>query len=78
MWRCRNRMDNGADACDLKSIDNKSIENAVVQAVNQMLREKSSVIDTVKKNILKAVGNVGNHLTAIIDSRIKDLEQKVV
>ena len=78
MWRCRNRMDNGADACDLKSIDNKSIENAVVQAVNQMLREKSSVIDTVKKNILKAVGNVGNHLTATIDSRIKDLEQKVV
>ena len=49
MWRCRNRMDNGEDACDLKSIDNKSIENAVVQAVNQMLREKSSVIDTVKK-----------------------------
>ena len=78
MWRCRNRMDNGADACDLKSIDNKSIENAVVQAVNQMLREKSSVIDTVKENILKAVGNVGNHLTATIDSRIKDLEQKVV
>ena len=60
------------------SIDNKSIENAVVQAVNQMLREKSSVIDTVKENILKAVGNVGNHLTATIDSRIKDLEQKVV
>ena len=78
MWRCRNRMDNGADACDLKSIDNKSIENAVVQAVNQMLREKSSVIDTVKENIMKAVGNVGNHLTAAIDSRIKDLEQKVV
>ena len=78
MWRCRNRMDNGADACDLKSIDNKSIENAVVQAVNQMLREKSSVIDTVKKNILKAVGNAGNNLTATIDSRIKDLEQKVV
>ena len=78
MWRCRNRMDNGEDACDLKSIDNKSIENAVVQAVNQMLREKSSVIDTVKENILKAVGNVGNHLTATIDSRIKDLEQKVV
>ena len=78
MWRCRNRMDNGADACDLKSIDNKSIENAVVQAVNHMLREKRSVIDTVKENILKAVGNVGNHLTATIDSRIKDLEQKVV
>ena len=60
------------------SIDNKSIENAVVQAVNHMLREKRSVIDTVKENILKAVGNVGNHLTATIDSRIKDLEQKVV
>lgn len=71
-------MDNGVDACDLKSIDNKSIENAVVQAVNQMLREKSSVIDTVKENILKVVGNSGNNLTATIDSRIKDLEQKVV
>lgn len=78
MWRCRNRMDNGVDACDLKSIDNNDIENAVVQAVNQLLREKNSVIDTVKNNILKVVGNGGNNLTATIDSRIKDLEQKVV
>ena len=78
MWRCRNRMDNGVDACDLKSIDNEIIEKAVVKAVNQMLKEKSFVVATVKENILKVVGDGGNHLTATIDSRIKDLEKKIV
>lgn len=78
VWRCRNRMDNGIDACDLKSIDNQDIENAVVQAVNKMLGEKSSVIDTVKENILQVVGNSTNNIVATIDSRIKDLERKVV
>lgn len=71
-------MDNGVDACDLKSIDNEIIEKAVVKAVNQMLKEKSFVVATVKENILKVVGDGGNHLTATIDSRIKDLEKKIV
>ena len=36
------------------------------------------MVATVKENILKVVGDGGNHLTATIDSRIKDLEKKIV
>lgn len=78
MWRCRNRMDNGADACGLKSIDNELIEKAVVKAVNQLLEKRSDIIETVKANILKVVGAGGNNLTELLDSRITDLEKRVV
>jgi len=78
VWRCRNRMSNGADACDLKSIDNRAIEGAVVQAVNKLFTERQDVIEKVKANILKVVGSVGNSLTETLDKRITDLEQQVV
>ena len=78
MWRCRNRMDNGTDACDLKSIDNELIQKAVVKAVNQLLANRCDVIKAVKANIMKVVGVGGNNLTGLLDSRITDLERRVV
>ena len=78
MWRCRNRMDNGSEACDLKSIDNELIEDAVVQAVNQLLVERSNVIENVKANIMEVVGAGRKNLTDLMDSRIADLEKKLV
>ena len=78
VWRCRNRMDNGVDACDMKSIDNRAIEGAVVQAVNKLLKERNDVIKKVKANILKVVGSGRNSLTETLDKRITDLEKQVV
>lgn len=78
VWRCRNRMDNGADACDLKRIDNELIEKAVVTALNHLLATKKEVIETVKANIIKVVDSGGNNLTELMNRRITDLEKMVV
>ncbi len=78
MWRCRNRMDNGVDVCDLKSIDNRIVEDAVVKAINSLIEKRQDIMESVKANILKVVGTKGNSLTGTLDLRIKDLEQQVV
>ena len=62
----------------MKSIDNRAIEGAVVQAVNKLLKERNDVIKKVKANILKVVGSGRNSLTETLDKRITDLEKQVV
>ncbi len=48
VWRCCTRVQKGPKACDAPTIKEEDLQNAVVQAINKVIGEKSTVIEKIK------------------------------
>ena len=56
VWRCENRLRNGARYCkDSPTIEESVLHRAVLQAINQVLENKGDFIQTFRKNVVTAL-----------------------
>lgn len=77
VWRCCTRVQKGPKACDAPTIKEEDLQNAVVQAINKVLGEKSAVIDKVKNIVENVIIGSDERITAI-DNKLNLLQKELV
>jgi site-specific DNA recombinase len=58
VWRCCTRVTHGPDACDARTIKETDLQEKVVEAINQLISERSELKEIIKRNIEKVI--IGN------------------
>ena len=55
VWRCYTRVPHGPDVCHARTIKEDDLQEAVVEAINQLISESSELKEIIKENIEKAI-----------------------
>lgn len=71
VWRCCTRLEGGPDACDAPTIKEEVLQEAVKKAINQILGEKSKVLEQMEAVLEKGI-------VSEIAGRIADLDERMV
>ena len=71
VWRCCTRVTHGPEACEARTIKETDLQEAVVEAINQLIYESSELKEIIKENIEKAITGNGS-------SRIKEIDKEML
>ena len=76
VWRCENRLRNGTKYCkNSPTYDEKSLQKAIMNAINKQLQDKNKFIGNFKKNVISVISK---DTTTEYDLEIKELEKQLV
>ena len=76
VWRCCTRVTHGPEACEARTIKEKDLQEAVVEAINQLISESSKLKEIIKENIEKVItGNVSSRIEEIDKEMLKVQEE---
>ncbi len=71
VWRCCTRVTHGPEACKARTIREDDLQEAVVEAINQLISESSQLKKIIKENIEKSITGNGS-------SRIKEIDKEML
>ena len=71
VWRCCTRVTNGPEACEARTIKEEDLQEAVVEAINQLISESSELKEIIKENIEKVI-------TENVSSKIEEIDQEML
>ncbi|MBS5916587.1 MAG: recombinase family protein [Peptococcus niger] len=71
VWRCCTRVTHGPGACEARTIKETDLQEAVVEAINQLISKSSELKEIIKENIEKVI--TGNE-----SGRIEELDQEML
>jgi hypothetical protein len=74
VWQCTTYINEGKDACHMKAIDEKVLEQAFVDWFNELYKDRVKVVDTMKKNIEDVIKNLNIGIDA---EKLEDEIEKV-
>ncbi len=71
VWRCCTRVTHGPETCHARTIKEEDLQEAVVEAINQLISESSELKEIIKENIEKAI-------TGDESDKIKEIDQEML
>ncbi|MBR4455480.1 MAG: recombinase family protein [Solobacterium sp.] len=80
VWRCVSRLQKRKNDinCQSRTIFEKDLHAAVVEAVNQLIGEKDEMLEVLKQNVAKVVGSSNRAAIAEIDNQLGKLQTEVI
>ena len=78
VWRCCTRVTHGPDACHARTIKEEDLQEAVVEAINQLISESSELKETIKENIEKAITGNGSSGIEEIDKEMLAVQEELL
>jgi site-specific DNA recombinase len=78
VWRCISRLENTGQFCDARTIQESTIEQVLINAINQTLCEKDYFLATLKNNIETVITHENDTTLADIDKRLSELQSELV
>ncbi|MFZ3132412.1 MAG: recombinase family protein [Desulfosporosinus sp.] len=78
VWRCISRLENTGQFCDARTVLESTIEQVLVNAINQTLCDKDSFLSILKNNIETALSHENDTTLADIDKRLDELQTELV
>ena len=76
VWRCCTRVTHGPGACEARTIKEEDLQEAVVEAINQLIYESSELKEIIKENIEKVItGNESGSIEEIDQEMLKVQEE---
>ena len=78
VWRCCTRITHGPDACHARTIKETDLEEAVVEAINQLISESSELKEIIKENIEKAITGDGSSGIEEIDKEMLAVQEELL
>ena len=76
VWRCCTRVTHGPEACEARTIREEDLQEAVVEAINQLISESSELKAIIKENIEKAItGDESGQIEEIDKEMLKVQEE---
>lgn len=78
VWRCCTRVTNGPDACHARTIKEDDLQEAVVEAINQLISESSELKEIIKENIEKVIAGDGSSQIEEIDQEMLKVQEELL
>ena len=78
VWRCCTRVTNGSEVCEARTIKETDLQEAVVEAINQLLSESSELKEIIKENIEKVITGDGSSGIEEIDKEMLKVQEELL
>lgn len=78
VWRCCTRVTHGPEACEARTIKEEDLQEAVVEAINQLISESSELKEIIKENIEKAITGDGSRQIEEIDKEMLEVQEELL
>lgn len=74
VWRCVSRLEEKGSECTAPTINEESLQTAVVRAINELLANKEPFLSTLQKNIDTIFNEESDNDTDELDSKLEELQ----
>ncbi len=78
VWRCVSRLEEKGSECTAPTINEETLQTAVVKAINELLANKEPFLSTLQKNIATIFNEENDNATDDIDSKLEELQQQLL
>ena len=78
VWRCVSRLEEKGSECTAPTINEETLQTAVVKAINELLANKEPFLSTLQKNIATVFNEENDNATNDIDSKLEELQQQLL
>ncbi|MDF2524660.1 MAG: phage integrase family site-specific recombinase [Clostridiales bacterium] len=78
VWRCVSRLEERGSECTAPTINEETLQVAVVKATNELLVNKGPFLSTLQKNIDTVLNEENDIATDDIDSKLEELQQQLL
>ena len=78
VWRCCTRVTHGPEACEARTIKETDLQEAVVEAINQLISESSELKEIIKENIKNAITGDGSGQIEEIDKEMLEVQEELL
>ena len=78
VWRCCTRVTHGPEACEARTIKETELQEAVVEAINQLISESSELKEIIKENIEKVITLDGSSQIEEIDQEMLKVQEELL
>lgn len=78
VWRCISRLEPTGEECHARTVNETVLENAVVQAINTLLGDKSTYQAQLQQNITKVIREAQKSTADGIDEQLMELQKELL
>lgn len=78
VWRCVSRLEEKGSECTPPTINEETLQKAVVKAINELLANKDPFLKVLQKNIATVFNGENDNATDDIDSKLEELQQQLL
>lgn len=78
VWRCVSRVERGPDCCDARTVKEEELQNVVVKAINQIIGDRSEMLDVLEENIRTVIALEDETSTENLDVRLEELQRELL
>ncbi len=78
VWRCCTRVTHGPEACEARTIKEEDLQEAVIEAINQLITENSELKEIIKENIEKVITGDGSRQIEEIDKEMLVVQEELL
>ena len=78
VWRCISRLEPTGQECHARTVNEKVLENVVVQAINTLLGDKSTYQAQLQQNIAKVIRDAQKTAADGIDEQLLELQKELL
>jgi hypothetical protein len=78
VWRCVSRLEEKDSECTSPTINEDTLQEAVVKAINELMANKEPFLSTLQKNIATVLNEENDNTTDDIDRKLEELQQQLL
>ncbi len=78
VWRCCTRVTHGPEVCEARTIKETDLQEAVVEAINQLISESNELKEIIRENIEKAITGDGSSRIEEIDKEMLKVKEELL
>jgi DNA invertase Pin-like site-specific DNA recombinase len=78
VWRCVSRLEEKGSDCSSRTINETTLQEAVVKAINEVLGSKDTFFPVLLENIETVLGEDNDQTTQEIECRLNELQQELL
>ena len=78
VWRCVSRLEEKGSDCCLPTVNEETLQNAVVKAINEALCSKNTFLETLQANIAIVLNEQDDKTTDDFDEKLEELQKELL
>lgn len=78
VWRCVSRLEEKGSDCTSRTLNEETLQNAVVQAINELLSAKDAFLSTLQDSISTVLSEEPDKATDDIDGKLEELQLELM
>jgi len=78
VWRCVSRLDEKGSDCTSPTINEETLQTAVIEAINELLGNKEPFRQALQNNIANILNGENDNVTDDIDGKLNELQQELL